>query len=290
MELTGAPAALLNFAVIAFGLCVGSFLNVAIYRLPREGLSPTKPARSFCPACKSPIAWFDNIPVISWLALGGRCRGCQAKIPFRYPLVELITGLLSILIFLNEGLGIRYAAYFYFACCLVAISFIDLELMVIPNILVWTAQAVALIVAAASPYPPLAGRHLWTYLDQAGLPDPLISLIGCVLSGLAGFLFLFLMGWAYKKIKGHKGLGEGDPPLLGMISMFLGLQSIIPTLFMSSVLGLAAVILLIATGRLHKASLKSSPIPFGPFLALGALVYLFFGPALMEWYLAPLSG
>ena len=284
MELAGPPAVLINLATIAFGLCVGSFLNVAIYRLPREGLSLAKPSRSFCPACKARIAWHDNIPVLSWVFLGARCRACQAKISARYPLVALLCGCLSFVIFQAEGPSIRYLGNFYFTCCLLAIAFIDLELMVIPNILVWPTQLLALVIAVASPYPPLAGHFLWGYLAAAGLPEPVISLAGSLIAGIIGFLSLFLLSWLYKILKGRKGMGEGDPPLLSMIAMFLGLPSIIPTLLLSSVLGLAAVAVLVSTGRLHGDKLSSRPIPFGPFLAMAALIYLFLGQSFMSWY------
>ena len=137
-----------------------------------------RPQRSFCPLCLARIAWHDNIPVLSWILLRGRCRSCGAQISPRYPLVELICGCLSFFIFQAEGPSIRYFGYFYFSSSLLAIAFIDLELILIPNILVWPAQLLALAVAALSPYPPLAGRPLWGYLAEAGLPEPLISLLG----------------------------------------------------------------------------------------------------------------
>jgi leader peptidase (prepilin peptidase)/N-methyltransferase len=290
MELAGAPAVLIAIAVVFLGLCVGSFLNVAIYRLPREGLSLTRPARSFCPECGAQLAWFDNVPVLSWILLSGRCRRCRAPIPFRYPLVELVCAGLALVMFQAEGPTLRCLALFFFAVCLVGIFFIDLELMVIPNILVHPAQAVALASAAASPWPPLAGRALWSYLASAGWPDALISLAGSALSGLAGFLLLFGVAKGYRLAKGREGLGSGDPPLLAMIGMFLGLPSILPTLLLASILALAAVAALLATGRLQAGALGSRPIPFGPFLAMAALVYLFFGQKFMAWYGSLLVG
>jgi leader peptidase (prepilin peptidase)/N-methyltransferase len=284
MESTGAATALFAFASLFFGACVGSFLNVAIYRLPREGLSLTRPARSFCPECKSQIAWHDNIPVIAWLLLSGRCRTCHAPIPFRYPLVEMICAALSLVIFQAEGPTVAYLGYFYFAACLVGVSFIDIELMVIPNALVRPTQIVALIVAAASPRPRLAGDHLWSYLAAGGWPDLMISLAGSILAGLAGFLSLYLVAGLYKLLKGRKGLGEGDPPLLGMIAMFLGLPSILPVLLLSSLLALAAVAVMVSSGRLRADRLSSRPIPFGPFLSLAGLAYHIIGQGFMAWY------
>ncbi|MDR2441978.1 MAG: prepilin peptidase [Deltaproteobacteria bacterium] len=289
MVFTGAAAALVTLVVLIFGLCSGSFLNVVIYRLPREGLSVRKPSRSFCPTCLAPVSWFDNIPVLSWLFLGGRCRHCRTHIPIRYPLVEIIAALLSLLIFQAEGLTLRYLIMFYFAMCLTAIAFIDFDLMVIPNVLVWPTQILGLILAAVSPNPHLAGWTLWSILSQAGLPERLISLIGAVVAYACGFMSLWLIAFLYKALKGHKGLGDGDPPMLGMISIFLGLTSILPILLMSSVLALLTVVVLLATGRLEKPGLGIRPIPFGPFLAIAALIFLFVGQRFLAWYTSLLT-
>ncbi|MDR0622791.1 MAG: prepilin peptidase [Deltaproteobacteria bacterium] len=287
MELTGVLLVIATVVVTALGLVIGSFLNVVIYRLPREGLAVSKPSRSFCPACQNQIAWYDNIPVLSWVILRGHCRSCRVPISIRYPLVELLSGLLSFFIFQAEGLSLRYVFYFYFAMCLTAIAFIDLEFMVIPDVLVKPTYLVGFISAIASPHPSLPGATLWGYLYQSGWNERLISLAGAALAFLVGFLTLWLLSTVYKLLKGHRGLGEGDPPLLGLIALFLGLPSILPVLLLSSVLGLLSVVILVISGRFPKSGLGLRPIPFGPFLSLAALIWLFWGQRFLLWYLPP---
>jgi leader peptidase (prepilin peptidase)/N-methyltransferase len=285
MELTGVWFLLASVLALAFGLIVGSFLNVVIYRLPREGLAVSSPKRSFCPSCHNQIAWYDNIPVFSWILLRGQCRSCRTPISIRYPLVELVSGLLSFIIFYGEGLSFRYAAYFYFSMCLTAIAFIDLEFMVIPDILVRPTYIIGLIAAVVSPHQSLPGLHLWSYLALTGWNERLISVTGAALALLVGFLSLYLLSMAYKLLKGHRGLGEGDPPLMALIALFLGLPSILPVLLLSSLLGLASVVILVLSGRFPKSGLGLKPIPFGPFLSLAALIWLFWGQRFLNWYL-----
>jgi leader peptidase (prepilin peptidase)/N-methyltransferase len=284
MELTGFVGIFANVCILMFGLVVGSFLNVVIHRLPREGLSLTSPRRSFCPACLNQIAWYDNIPILSWVALRGHCRFCHAPISARYPLVELLAGLLSLFIFQSEGLGLRYFFYFYFVMCLTAIAFIDLELMIIPDLLVKPTFLVGLISAVVTPYPPLAGKALWRYLAEIGWNDRLISLAGATLGFVIGFLALYAVAMSYKLLRGHRGLGEGDPPLMGLIALFLGLPSILPVLLLSSMIALVSVAILVLTGRFQSQGLAMKPIPFGPFLSLAALIWLFQGQAFLTWY------
>jgi leader peptidase (prepilin peptidase)/N-methyltransferase len=285
MELAGVALGIATAFVFAFGLAVGSFLNVVIYRLPRTGLALSSPARSFCPSCHNQIAWYDNIPVLSWVLLRGHCRGCRAPISIRYPLVELLAGLLSFFIFQAEGLSLRYIFYLYFAMCLTAIAFIDLEFMVIPDVLVIPTYAVGLVSAVAAPHPSLPGYHLYGYLSQTGWDLRLISVTGAALAFILGFLSLFVLSLAYKLLKGHRGLGEGDPLLMGLITLFLGLPSILPVLLLSSLLGLISVVVLVISGRFPKSGLGLRPIPFGPFLALAALIWLFWGQWFLSWYL-----
>jgi leader peptidase (prepilin peptidase)/N-methyltransferase len=286
MELTGSVDVIVNVAVLIFGLAVGSFLNVVIYRLPREGLSLSSPKRSFCPVCLNRIPWHDNIPIVSWLALRCRCRFCRTPISLRYPLVELLAGLLSLFLFQSEGLGFRYFFYFYFVMCLTAITFIDLELMVIPDLLVKPTFVLGLISAAATPYPPLAGTTLWRYFAELGFNDRLISLTGATLAFVVGFLSLYLVAVSYKLLRGHKGLGEGDPPLMGLIALFLGLPSILPILLLSSLIALFSVVVLVVSGRFQSQGLALKPIPFGPFLSLAALIWLFQGQNFLSWYMS----
>jgi leader peptidase (prepilin peptidase)/N-methyltransferase len=289
MVITGSMTIVAYVVVFAFGLCVGSFLNVVIYRLPREGLAVSKPRRSFCPICHNQLSWYDNIPVLSWLLLRGHCRSCRTPISIRYPLVELLAGFLSFFIFHAEGFSWRYIFYFYFSMCLTAITFIDLEFMVIPDILVKPTFVLGLISALVTPTHFLTGVGLWNYLLETGFNPWLISLIGAVLAYIVGFLSLYLLSSIYLIVKGHRGLGDGDPPLMGLIALFLGLPSIVPVLLLSSLVGLLSVVVLVFSGRFAKTGLGQKAIPFGPFLSLAALIWLFWGNSFLIWYLAFLT-
>ncbi|MDR0356671.1 MAG: prepilin peptidase [Deltaproteobacteria bacterium] len=285
MIFEGASAAVAYAVVFFFSLCVGSFLNVVIYRLPREGLAVSSPRRSFCPNCRHQLSWHENIPLFSWLLLRGRCRSCRSPISARYPLVELTAAVLAIFLLQAEGFSWRFVFYFYFVMCLTAIAFIDLEFMVIPDILVKPTVLLGLVSAAVTPYPRLTGLALWNWLEAFGWNHRLVSLAGAVVAYAVGFLSLHLASVAYKRLKGQRGLGEGDPPLMGLIALFLGLPSVIPILLLSSVLGLVSVAVLLFSGRLTSEGLGVKAIPFGPFLSLAALIWLFWGDAFLSWYL-----
>lgn len=253
------------FSVYAFllGLLIGSFLNVLIYRLPKNQ-SIVLP-RSFCPNCGYTIRWYDNIPLLSFLWLKGRCRSCQKKISPIYPLVEIITGLLSLILFLKFGLSLSYLFYFLFLTApLVAITFIDLEHRIIPDVLSLSGIGTGIIV------------HL--FLSNIPLIEALAqSLVGI----LAGGGTLFFVSWAYEKLRKQEGIGGGDIKLAAMLGAYFGWQAVFFILLLSSLLGSIVGIILIVFFR---KGLKVA-IPFGPFLAGGALIFLFFGPQILHWYL-----
>ncbi|MDR2350316.1 MAG: prepilin peptidase [Deltaproteobacteria bacterium] len=286
MQLTGATQLTLSVFVFFFGLAMGSFLNVVIHRLPRDDVSVSKPRRSFCPNCLARLGWRDNIPLLSFVLLRGRCRECGNPISWRYPLVELLCALLALSIFTTEGFGFGFLFYYCFALALVAVAFIDLELMVIPDLLVFPTMLLGFVSSVVSPTPLLTGEHLWDLLLAHGWPRPLASLSGAVAGALLGFFCLFFAAWVYERRRGRKGLGEGDPPLLAMIGAFLGWHSVFPVLFISSLLALVAVFALIFAGKLPRAKKGEGgpPIPFGPFLSLAAIVWLFYGQSIEHWY------
>ncbi|MDR3154345.1 MAG: prepilin peptidase [Deltaproteobacteria bacterium] len=291
MHFTGASGAALSVLVFLAGLAVGSFLNVVIYRLPREGLSVTRPRRSFCPVCRNRIPWHDNIPVLSWIALRGRCRSCRSPISFRYPLVELLCGTLALSLFAVEGLSLRFACFYYFSITLTAVAFIDLELMVIPDLLVWPTYLLGFLCAGLSPSPLTSGLYLWERLLSDGWAPAVISLGGAAAGFVLGFLSLYAASKAYRLWRGREGLGDGDPPLLGLIGSFLGWTAVYPVLLLSSLIGLLAVFAMLFAGKGLPASGKvgAAPIPFGPFLALAALIWMFYGEAVKGWYFALLG-
>ncbi len=240
------------------GAAIGSFLNVCIYRLPK-GASIVYPPSS-CPSCNSKIAFYDNIPIISYLVLRGRCRSCGASISMEYPVVEALTGVMAAVLFSVYGASTEFFIYFIFACALVVITFIDLRHRIIPDVI--SLPGIAAGFAASFVLPSI---------------DPVTSLIGIA----AGGGTLLLVAVLYYKAAGIEGMGGGDIKLLAMIGAFLGWKGVLLTLVFGSVLGAAVGALLMALfGKDTKYA-----IPFGPFLSAGALVYLFYGDPIIGWYL-----
>jgi leader peptidase (prepilin peptidase)/N-methyltransferase len=234
------------------GLAIGSFLNVVIHRVPL-GMSISHPP-SRCPKCKTPIRWYWNIPLVSWLALRGRCAKCRTPISVRYPLVELLTGFLALAVELRYGVTGWALFQFAFVAALVAITFIDLDHMIIPDVISLPGIAVG-----------LAG--------QALLPEgQLIPALIAVVVGGGGFL---LIAWVHEKLRGVEGLGGGDIKLLGMIGAFTSPLAILQTILVGSLVGsIVGIAYLSASGKGSQAR-----IPFGPFLAFGALTAVLFPDA-----------
>jgi leader peptidase (prepilin peptidase)/N-methyltransferase len=244
-------------AVFTFGAIIGSFLNVCIARLPADESIVSPGSR--CPHCRIPIAWYDNVPILSWLVLGARCRHCQAAISPLYPAVELLTGALAVAIWLELGPTIAFVGYFAFAAALVVVTFIDLDHQIIPDVISLPGIAVGLAVSFVSP-----------------LVTPLDALLGA----LAGGGFLLAIAWTYRLVRGQDGMGGGDIKLLAMIGAFLGWQSIFVTVLIASLIG---SIIGVAVMLWQRADSKLA-LPFGPFLACGALVHLFFGERILAMY------
>ena len=249
---------ILSLFVFCIGAAVGSFLNVCIYRLP-QGLSIAAP-RSFCPACQTPIRAYDNIPIISFLILGGKCRKCRAPISWRYPLVEALTGALALALFLKMGLTLSFASHFCFVAALVVITFIDLDHRLIPDVISLTGIVIGFLLALLG-----ITIGIWN------------SLIGIAVGGGS----LYLVAIAYEAVTKREGMGGGDVKLLAMIGAWLGWQAVLFTLFFSSLLGS----LIGGSVMMLKKEDGKYAIPFGPFLALAALAYVFFGEKLIHWYL-----
>lgn len=243
---------------LVIGLISGSFLNVCIYRVPREE-SLVYPG-SHCPNCGAPIRAYDNIPILSYLLLKGRCRRCQKRISLRYPLVEALTGLMALALAARYGWGPEAPIFFVFSCSLITVSFIDLDYQIIPNQI--TYPGIPLGVCASF------------VLPEVSLQD---SIIGVGLGGGILWLVAVLFRWLRKK----EGMGFGDVKLLAMIGAFLGWRAVLLTLVLSSFVGAVAGYVAL---RLSGKDVRE-PIPFGPFLALGALVYMLGGDELVRWYL-----
>ena len=241
----------------ALGLTVGSFLNVCIFRLPRRE-SIVHPG-SRCARCDRPLSWFENIPLVSWLALRARCRTCGERIAWRYPLVELICGAMFVAVYLLWGptvLGVQRAL---FGCALLVLFAIDLEHQILPNVITLPGIVVGVV---------------FSLLVPPGWRD---SLIGIVLGGLIPDA----IAEAYFRLRGHEGLGMGDVKMLAMIGAFLGWKAMLLTLVLASFSGSIVGLGFIAAGRG-----RTYALPFGTFLAAGAAVAAVAGDAILTWYLS----
>jgi leader peptidase (prepilin peptidase)/N-methyltransferase len=265
--------------VFVFGLIVGSFLNVCIVRLPRGG-SIVKPP-SHCPRCQSGIKFYDNIPLISFLLLRGKCRNCGEPISWRYPLVELTNALLYVGIVSEFWLGGE--AFMMMALCssLIVITVIDYDHMIIPDKITLPGMLVGLTLAPffMSPLGDPLPFNLDALIPHAGpyLTGFLNSLIGLILGGG----LLLSIGWAWEKLRHIEAMGGGDVKLMGMVGSFLGWKGALLTIMLGALTGSVIGVLLIVLKR-HK---MEKLIPFGPFLAAGALASAFYGPNIILWYL-----
>ncbi|ROQ30753.1 prepilin peptidase [Gallaecimonas pentaromativorans] len=284
IDLLGREPLWLAVFVFIFGLLVGSFLNVVIYRLPvmlerrwkkesREllGLDHSHDSqpfnlmvpRSHCPKCHSPVAWYDNIPLFSWLLLRGRCRHCKVSIAARYPLVELVAGLMSAAVAWHFGATVLMLAALLFTWILLTLTFIDADTMLLPDNLT---------------LPLMWGGLLVSLLG--GLVSPEQAIIGAAL----GYLSLWSVYWVFKLLTGKEGMGYGDFKLLAALGAWLGPWMLPQIILLSSVFGLFWGIY----GALRSKK-GSQPMPFGPFLAAAGWVALMWGPAINRWYLGYLS-
>jgi leader peptidase (prepilin peptidase)/N-methyltransferase len=243
--------------VFLFGAAVGSFLNVIVYRLPRE-ISILRTPPSSCPACSTPIRWYDNIPLVSWLVLRGRCRECQASISMRYPLVELAGGALAVAAITRWGLSVTAVEVAIFAWVSLALGLIDLDFQILPDVLTYPSIVYGLVFS-------WAGGYTW-WLD---------SLLGAAVGALLPILVIVL----YKLWRGIEGMGWGDVKYLAAIGSVVGLRGVVGVLVVASVLGALVGLGLIAAGR---GSSKTA-LPFGSFLALAVILWLYAPSDVLAW-------
>ena len=247
-----------GLAAILFGAVIGSFLNVCIYRIP-QGKSLLHPG-SHCPQCGAGVRWYQNIPLVSYLILGGRCANCRTPISIRYPLVEGLTGLIFLLVFLRFGFQPATLIYWIFVSTLVVITFIDLDYQIIPDVI----SLPGIVVGFASSF----------FIPWLRWPD---AVFGILLGG--GSLYMVAAG--YEFITKKEGMGGGDIKLLAMIGAFMGWKAVLPIIFFSSLLGCLVGIPLML---IKKADSKLA-IPFGPFLAAAAIIFLLYGSRIVQEYL-----
>ena len=269
------PAVQVTVALV-LGLLFGSFANVCIHRMP--GRRSIVWPGSACPACHAPIAWYDNIPVFSWIMLGGRCRSCRASIPLRYPLIEAMAGVLLAALCVREGLGVPWLAGAWLTLSILILVPIDIEHGILPDLVTLTGIAMGLLFSL-----------------HGGMAGFNAALWGAVVGGLVP-LSVRLMYIVYVRARSalhrlpeaalseerREGMGLGDVKMLAMVGAFLGVGKVLLTMLLGSVIGTLYVVPLVLAGR-H--SMKMS-VPFGPFLGIAALISLFFGSEIIDWYLS----
>src|SRR5678816_658785 len=266
-----------------FGAIIGSFLNVVIHRVPLEE-SIVFP-NSKCPSCGAVIAFYDNIPVISWMLLRAKCRGCKQPISFRYPAVELLTAALFVAVAWHDGLSAALPFDLVFVSALLALVFVDAQHMLLPNVITYPGIVFALVARAAIPL--LTGTPHFDDIPSLshgaldGMPLWVVSLAGALIGALIGGGSLWLMGWTWEKLRGIEAMGLGDVKMMFMVGAYLGWRLTIVTIFLSVLSGsVIGVLLMMRQGKKDMQML----LPFGVFLGIGSIIALLIGPHIVEWY------
>jgi leader peptidase (prepilin peptidase)/N-methyltransferase len=268
----------MTVVLLAFlaGLLIGSFLNVCVFRLPRD-LSVASPARSFCPYCEKTIAWYDNIPVISYLALRARCRHCQERIPLRYPVVELATGAAFALCVAALGPTLPGLKYSLYSAIMIMLIACDIEERILPDEFTLGGTLIGL---ALAPFVPVE-RYFISIFMPYGLWQGWSSLAESAFGAVVGGGAIWLVGFLYEKIRHREGLGLGDVKMIAMIGAFMGLRVALETLIVASLLGSIIGIIFI---RVTKRDAATYELPFGSFLGASALLIALAGKVLSVWY------
>jgi len=295
-------------AIFLLGLAFGSFLNVCIYRLPL-GLSVVKP-RSLCPRCQRPIAFFDNIPLLSWLILGGRCRQCKRAISVRYLFIELLTGGVFLACYWHFGLTLATLKYCVFGFLLLGLIFTDAETKLLPDKLTLPGLGLGLLFSLFVPVNDLASQFLPGAVNLpfgSDLVAPLMSALDALLGAAVGAGFIYGAGAIYLRWRGIEGMGFGDVKLMAMVGAFVGIKLTVFTIFTASLVGSlfgVGTVILVWVKRTHRfmRSLANAQaarrrgwqsaqmvyrfyqMPFGVFLGSMALVAFFFGNKFLHWY------
>ena len=250
------PPTVYLVAAGVFGLCIGSFLNVVIYRLPLGQSLATPPSR--CRKCGYSLRWFDNIPVLSWAFLRGRCRKCGIPVSWQYPVVELVTGALFVLVVWLTPPGPLLASRLLLVCALIALFGIDLEHQILPNVITLPGIVIGLMLSVIAP---------------PGIKDAAIGV-------LVGGGLLYAIAGAYYLWRREEGMGMGDVKMLAMLGAFLGWKAVLVTVILASFAGAVVGLAMMAAQR---GSMKYA-LPFGTFLAIGAVIAMFVGEPLVTWY------
>jgi leader peptidase (prepilin peptidase) / N-methyltransferase len=277
------PPILGYISVGILGAMIGSFLNVVIHRVPLEESIVFPNSR--CPSCGAAITFYDNIPVLSYLVLRGKCRGCAKHISLRYPAVELLTALMFVAVAWHDGLSFALPFDLVFTSALLALVFIDAEHMLLPNAITYPGIVFAVVARLAVPY--LTGTLHFDDLPSlthgalAHSPVWVASLVGALLGALIGGGSLWLMGWTWEKLRGVEAMGLGDVKMMFMVGAYLGWRLTILTIFVGVLSGSIIGIVLMARQRQRNMQML---LPFGIFLGIGAIAALLFGSQLVDWY------
>lgn len=274
--------------VFIFGAAIGSFLNVVIHRVPREQ-SVVFP-NSACPKCDSAIKPYDNLPIISWLLLRGKCRKCAEPIAWRYPAVEALTGMIFMVVYAQLGLSVMLPVGLIFAAVMIALVFIDAEHMILPNVITYPLLVFALLARVVLPmfvggiiFPDML-QWPATYFPDS--PTWFISLVGAVAGALAGGGSLWLVGEVWKRLRGVDAMGLGDVKMMFGVGALLGWRLAVLTIFLAAFTGAIVGVAMITQ---QKAKDMQTQIPFGIFLGTGALIAFLFGERMINWYLSYFS-
>ncbi len=265
------------------GACIGSFLNVVIYRVPNEKSLLTGSA---CPNCKTAIKFYHNIPILGWLMLGGKCSNCKESIAWRYPAVELLTASIFVLVYRQIGLTAFLPVALVFASAMIALIFIDAEHMILPNVITYPLFALAIAVRIAFPlfingyYFPDAAFAPASYL--LGYPAWVVSLGGAIFGALVGGGSLWLVGAIWKRLRGVEAMGLGDVKMMYGVGALLGWRLTLLTIFLGAFTG--AIVGSVMVVRRKDKGLQTQ-IPFGIFLGTGSIIALLFGDQMIRWYL-----
>ena len=266
-----------------FGAIIGSFLNVVIHRVPLEESIVFPNSR--CPSCGAVIAFYDNVPVLSYMLLRAKCRGCKQSISFRYPAVELLTAALFVVVTMHDGLSFALLFDLVFVSALVALMFIDAAHQILPDVI--TLPGLAFVLAARIAIPLVTGQPHFDDLSSLArgafseLPLWLSSVLGALIGALVGGGFLWLMGWVWERLRKIEAMGLGDVKMMFMVGGYLGWRLTILTMFLGVLSGSLIGIGWMAIERRFDSR---KLLPFGVFLGVGALASLLFGSEIVEWY------
>ena len=274
------PGYIIAAFVTLFGLLIGSFLNVCIVRIP-QGKSIVLPA-SACPKCGKSIRPYDNIPVLSWLFLRGKCRGCKARISPMYPLVEFLTGALFLVCYLCFGITVEALKWAIFSAIILVLVFTDLRERILPDVVNFSGFGAALVLCFF--IPPSDGTARWLAAHLFAFPPPaaVLSLVDALLGAAVGAGLLWSVSEAYFRLRGREGMGFGDVKMMLMAGAFLGLKRTLLTILAGSLLGSILGVAFIAARRKE----SDYELPFGTFLGFASILVVFFGTPLVNWYLS----